>query len=51
MQANGSPVKRRRGRPRKNPNGNLSGETSVWSSIRERPRFELAMSDATEQGS
>uniref|UniRef100_A0A3P9GZM3 PWWP domain-containing protein n=1 Tax=Oryzias latipes TaxID=8090 RepID=A0A3P9GZM3_ORYLA len=49
MQANGSPVKRRRGRPRKNPNGNLSGETSVWSSIRERPRFELPMSDATEQ--
>lgn len=44
-QANGSSVKRPRGRPRKNQNGKLSGETK-----RERPRFELEMSDAADQG-
>ncbi|XP_036066754.1 PWWP domain-containing DNA repair factor 3A isoform X2 [Oryzias melastigma] len=43
-QANGSSVKRPRGRPRKNQNGKLSGETK-----RERPRFELEMSDAADQ--
>ncbi|RVE74702.1 hypothetical protein OJAV_G00024500 [Oryzias javanicus] len=48
-QTNGSSVKRQRGRPRKNQNGKLAGETSVWSSKRERPRFELEMSDAAEQ--